>query len=386
MLHKAYVYSADGTKVKKTAGSKVVDYLNGFQYENSTLQFFPTSEGYFDVVKNKYIYNYTDHLGNVRLSYMNSGSGLEIIEESNYYPFGLKHEGYNILTGNAAYQYKYSGKELQETGMYDYGARFYMPDLGRWGTHNPLSDETFQPYSYADNNPIFYNDPTGMIAQQPEAIATIYKHKITGEEVNINDGVNETVLVNGYDFAKAKTYAKYYDSNKASLDGNSNYEVNQGYIDFYYSTRYGSGFSLASLFDSGPDKRKMPTSDEDTMILLEMPDIGRGPLKSTLKAAEKATIKSLVKKDAKLLKLARETFKGNDLLRKETNVLIEQLSAGNMNPGIGTKSIGKSIFEARSRGGARVYFRNSSNGIEIVGYSHKGNQQQVINQILEKYK
>ena len=180
--------------------------------------------------------------------------------------------------------------------MYDYGARMYMPGLGRWGVHDPLSDETFQPYSYADNNPIFYNDPTGMIAQQPETVATIYKHKRTGEEVNVNDGVNETVLVNGYDFAKAKTYAKYYDSNRASVYGNSNYEVNQGYIDFYYNTRYGSGFSFASLFDSGPDKRKMPTSDEDTMILLEMPDIGRGPLKSSLKAVGKSLAKKNVGK------------------------------------------------------------------------------------------
>ncbi|AKK73670.1 hypothetical protein OK18_14615 [Chryseobacterium gallinarum] len=64
---------------------------------------------------------------------MNSESGIEVIEESNYYPFGLKHEGYNVLTGNSAYNYKYNGKELQETGMYDYGARFYMPDIGRWG-------------------------------------------------------------------------------------------------------------------------------------------------------------------------------------------------------------------------------------------------------------
>ncbi|GAE65908.1 RHS repeat-associated core domain-containing protein [Chryseobacterium indologenes] len=159
----SYLYSADGTKVKKTAGSKVVDYLNGFQYENSTLQFFPTSEGYFDVVKNKYIYNYTDHLGNVRLSYMNSGSGVEIIEESNYYPFGLKHEGYNTSVGNAAYQYKYNGKELQETGMYDYGARFYMPDIGRWGGVDPKAElmRRWSPYNYAFDNPIRFIDPDG---------------------------------------------------------------------------------------------------------------------------------------------------------------------------------------------------------------------------------
>ncbi|TLX23336.1 RHS repeat-associated core domain-containing protein, partial [Chryseobacterium indologenes] len=165
----SYLYSADGTKVEKTAGSKVVDYLNGFQYENSTLQFFPTSEGYFDVVKNKYIYNYTDHLGNVRLSYMNSGSGLEIIEESNYYPFGLKHEGYNTSVGNAAYQYKYNGKELQETGMYDYGARFYMPDLGRWGVVDPLAEvnRAWSPYRYAYNNPLRFIDPDGRLEGDP---------------------------------------------------------------------------------------------------------------------------------------------------------------------------------------------------------------------------
>ncbi len=94
---------------------------------------------------------------------MNSGSGAEIIEESNYYPFGLKHEGYNILTGNAAYQYKYNGKELQETGMYDYGARMYMPDLGRWGVVDPLAEQyrRWSPYNYAVNNPIMFIDPDG---------------------------------------------------------------------------------------------------------------------------------------------------------------------------------------------------------------------------------
>ena len=79
----------------------------------------------------------------MRLSYFNNGSSIEVLEENNYYPFGLKHEGYTPLVGNPAYQYKYNGKELQETGMYDYEARMYMPDLGRWGVHDPLSELQF---------------------------------------------------------------------------------------------------------------------------------------------------------------------------------------------------------------------------------------------------
>ncbi|MCJ7935365.1 MAG: RHS repeat-associated core domain-containing protein [Chryseobacterium sp.] len=91
---------------------------------------------------------------------MNNGSRVEIIEENNYYPFGLLHN-YTRTTQNA-YQYKYNGKELQETGMYDFGARFYMPDLGRWGVVDPRSQYTHEAYSYVWNNPISFWDPTGM--------------------------------------------------------------------------------------------------------------------------------------------------------------------------------------------------------------------------------
>ncbi|WP_366933523.1 RHS repeat-associated core domain-containing protein [Chryseobacterium sp.] len=119
-------------KITVVFGTETTDYRYGFQYTNSVLKFFPTAEGYFNVETGKYMYNYTDHLGNTRLNYANSGAGTEIIEESNYYPFGLKDEGYNVLAGNPAYKYKYNGKELQEKGMHDYRARFYMPDLGRW--------------------------------------------------------------------------------------------------------------------------------------------------------------------------------------------------------------------------------------------------------------
>ncbi|MDH6254473.1 RHS repeat-associated protein [Chryseobacterium sp. H1D6B] len=100
----------------------------------------------------------------MRLSYLNNGSGAEVLEENNYYPFGLKHEGYNVLNGNPAYKYQYNGKELQEeSGMYDYGARFYMPDLGRWGVLDPLAEKTrrWTPYVFSANNSVRFIDPDG---------------------------------------------------------------------------------------------------------------------------------------------------------------------------------------------------------------------------------
>ncbi len=217
-----YLYRADGLKLRKNIGGSArvssveTDYIDGFQYQfindfsicigcpmpSPELQFIPTSEGYFDFVKNKYIYHYNDHLGNVRLSYFkNDNNSVEVLEENNYYPFGLKHTGYNALLGNQAYQYKYNGKELQETGMYDYGARFYMPDIGRWGMQDDLSELQlhYSPYSYVYNNPIFFNDPTGMIGEACEGCPKPDPKKI------YEGGKIEDVVITAYRSIKTKT-------------------------------------------------------------------------------------------------------------------------------------------------------------------------------------
>ena len=158
--------------------STITDYLGGYQYKNDALEFFPHAEGY---VKNtsgmySYVFNYTDHLGNVRVSYSDldkDGSidktKNEILEESNYYPFGLKHEPNAVINKQPNYKYKYNGKELQDElglNMYDYGARNYDPALGRWMNIDPKAETSrrWSPYNYCYNNPLRFIDPDGMQA------------------------------------------------------------------------------------------------------------------------------------------------------------------------------------------------------------------------------
>ncbi|WP_185116375.1 hypothetical protein [Chryseobacterium culicis] len=86
------------------------------------------------IIKNHYIYQHKDHLGNARISFArNSAGALEITDANDYYPFGMNH----LKTGNAFFgsgtykNYKFQEQEFQETGFYSFKWRNYMPDVAK---------------------------------------------------------------------------------------------------------------------------------------------------------------------------------------------------------------------------------------------------------------
>ena len=85
--------------------------------------------------------------------------------------------------------YQYNGKELNEDfglGLYDYGARWYDPAIGRWGQVDPLADNYFSisPYAYVANNPLIFIDPDGMRIDYGDGVSDEVKNRINNMKEN----------------------------------------------------------------------------------------------------------------------------------------------------------------------------------------------------------
>ena len=161
----SYVYDATGTKLSKYVTQsgptvhilpKTTQYAGGYVYEDGQLKFISQPEGYVEPDGNgnfDYIYQYRDHLGNIRLSYRDNNGTLEIVEENNYYPFGLKHKGYNNVINGTVNHYKdFQGQELTEDlglNVHEWKYRISDPAIGRFWQIDPLAEDYYHNSTYA---------------------------------------------------------------------------------------------------------------------------------------------------------------------------------------------------------------------------------------------
>lgn len=115
-----------------------------------------------------------DYQGNIRATWKEGDYVVANPEESQraksmlysnvtgYYPYGLPWSNMQ-----ASDRYLYSGKDLDRTNglmLYDFHARLYDPQLGRFLQPDPCSSAyaSHSPWLYCLANPIMYTDPSGM--------------------------------------------------------------------------------------------------------------------------------------------------------------------------------------------------------------------------------
>ena len=127
---------------------------------------------YFTVEENNQVteqtnqyYFHNDHLGGPSIITDESG---DIVQTLDYYPYGSQY--INDQVGDYDSRYDFTGKELDESNLHYFEARHYDSEIGRFISQDPWQGDLTNPqslnkYSYVENNPIRYNDPTGNFRQ-----------------------------------------------------------------------------------------------------------------------------------------------------------------------------------------------------------------------------
>ncbi|MFH1441355.1 MAG: RHS repeat-associated core domain-containing protein, partial [Candidatus Omnitrophota bacterium] len=160
----SFIYDGDGGRVKKTVDQDSTIYI-GSLFEKDfigkiTNYIFAGANRVASVEStgNTYYYH-SDHLGSSNIITDANGN---LVQHCEYTPYGsiAVNEGIDIA------KHKFTGKELDNTGLYYYSARYYDPEIGRFITPDTIvqalyDSQSLNRYAYCRNNPINYIDPTG---------------------------------------------------------------------------------------------------------------------------------------------------------------------------------------------------------------------------------
>ncbi|MCO8312373.1 RHS repeat-associated core domain-containing protein [Pseudomonas mandelii] len=128
-----------------------------------------------DIPADQLRYSLEDHLGSCA---MELDPHAQLISHEGYYPFGATAWMVARSAIEVGYKFiRYSGKEMDVSGLYYYGARYYAPWLQRWSGADPAGDvDGLNLYGFVGNNPLRYFDDQGTTLEESAAKQKIIEH------------------------------------------------------------------------------------------------------------------------------------------------------------------------------------------------------------------
>ncbi|MFD1988348.1 RHS repeat domain-containing protein, partial [Paenibacillus nicotianae] len=169
-------YLPNGLRFQKTTGTISTQY--GYDAQNNV-----TSEKVSSGAQSTYIYGdrillKKDQTANKDYYYLSNGHGdiVQMVDTTGAIVNSYGYDEWGNLTQNketVANNFKYAGEAYDsETGLYYLKARYYDPSQGRFLKEDSYEGQITNPltlnsYTYVENNPVNYVDPTGYNPEEP---------------------------------------------------------------------------------------------------------------------------------------------------------------------------------------------------------------------------
>jgi len=151
-----YLFFDQGFKLMTSISGKLPVNITPGQFSNMSVSPNPMTEpGYVIVFVDNNSIGTDVWFDNVQISHFQG----QVLEENHYYPFGLTISENSNNPALPGQPYKLTTKELEKAldlNLYDFGARQFDMQLGRWTSIDPLA-EVFSyssPFNYCNNNPV----------------------------------------------------------------------------------------------------------------------------------------------------------------------------------------------------------------------------------------